>query len=358
MLQTPAKPEPPVIPIAPTEERWRAMTPAERERFLVSVNEVLSDPVFAMAEGRPHQKAKSRAIDMLSRHFRAMGKHIYLAEELSVIYPGAAGFVPDVMAVLDVEEPEDDQRMAWVVVDEGKGLDWVLEVLWAGDRKKDLEHNVERYASLGIPEYFVYDQRQQRILGYRLPPGARGGSTGVTSRFDGEAVSEERAERTSVREHAPEEPTKPANRAVACGAPSKRYQPILPRAGLYRSNVLGVDLAVVERSLRFFQGTAELYDTEHLIRRLEDIVANLQERAEQAARDIEQAAHDIEQAERNAEQSRAGVREAILTVLRARGVTCSAEGLGRLEACVDPGVLNQWLMRALQATSEAEVFGA
>lgn len=270
------------------------MTPAERERFLVDVNEALSDPMLVMAEGRPHKKAKSRAIDMLGLHFRAMGKRVYLSDGMSVLYPGLPGFEPDVMAVLDVEEPEDDQRMAWVVADEGKGLDWVLEVLWAGDRKKDLEDNVELYASLGIPEYFVYDQRQQRIFGHRLPPGG------------------------------------------------KRYQPILAQAGLYRSNVLGLDLAIVERSLRFFQGAAELYGTEHLIRRLEGMVSNLEERADTAARD--------------AEKSRAGVRAAILTVLRARGVTCSDEGLSRLDACVEPDVLNRWLSRALQATSEAEVF--
>jgi Uma2 family endonuclease len=294
-ISTKTQPAPPPVPVTPTEERWRAMTQAERERFLVGVNEALSDPAIVMSEGRPHKKAKSRAIDMLGRHFRAMGKPVYLAEEMSVLYPGVPGFVPDVMAVLGVEEPEDDQRMAWVVADEGRGLDWVLEVLWAGDRKKDLQDNVERYASLGIPEYFVYDQRQQRILGYRLP------TTGT-----------------------------------------KRYQPVLAQAGLYRSNVLGLDLAIVDRSLRFFQGAAELYGTEHLIRRLEGMVSNLEERAEQTARD--------------AEKSRAGVREAILTILGARGVTCSDEGRSRIEGCADPDVLNQWLARALQATSEAEVF--
>ena len=326
-----AKPAPPEVPVTPTEERWRAMTPAERERFLVGVNEALSDPIVVMSEGRPHKKAKSRAIDMLGRHFRAMGKHVYLAEELSVLYPGVRGFVPDVMAVLDVEEPEDDQRMAWVVADEGRGLDWVLEVLWAGDRKKDLEDNVDLYASLGIPEYFVYDQRSQRIVAHRLPPLG------------------------------------------------KRYEPILAQAGLYRSNVLGLDLAVVDRSLRFFQGAAELHGTESLIRRLEGMVANLEERAEQAARDAENATRDAEQATRDAEQatrdaekatrdaekatrdaqkSFAGVRGAILTVLRARGVTCSDEVLSRLDACLDPDALNRWLTRALQATSEAEVFAS
>src|SRR5947199_252385 len=42
-LRTPAPP-PASLPIAPTEEAWRAMTPADRERFLIQVNDALSDP--------------------------------------------------------------------------------------------------------------------------------------------------------------------------------------------------------------------------------------------------------------------------------------------------------------------------
>lgn len=277
------------------------MTQAEREQFMVEVNVALSDPRIVMAEGRPHKKAKSRAIDMLGLHFRAMGRHIYLAEELSVLYPGHEAFTPDIMAVLDVEEPEDDQRMAWVVMDEGKGLDWVLEVLWAGDRKKDLVDNVERYAALGIPEYFVYDQRKQRLLGYRLAPT------------------------------------------------TKRYQPILPQAGLYRSNVLALDLAIEKGSLRFYQGTAELYDTTHLIERLSGMIENLEERAEHAAREVENA-------HREAEDARDGMRRAIVAFLATRGVTCSAEGMARLDACTESKQLERWLHRALLATSEADMF--
>jgi Uma2 family endonuclease len=78
-----------------------------------------------------------------------------------------------VLAVLDVPQPEDDERMAWVVADEGKGLDLVLEVLHHADRNKDLVENVERYARLGIPEYFVYDRARQRIHGHRRSPRSR-----------------------------------------------------------------------------------------------------------------------------------------------------------------------------------------
>lgn len=287
--------EPKTIPIAPSEERWRQMSKEQREAFLVSVNEALSDPLRVMSEGRPHKKAKTRAIDMLGLHFRALGRRIYLAEEMAVVYPNEVSFCPDVLAVLEVEEPEDDQRMAWVVQDEGKGLDWVLEVLWAGDRKKDLVENVEKYAELGIPEYFIYDKKSERLLGYHLSDSG------------------------------------------------KRYQPIIAQAGRYCSNVLGIDLAIVDNSLKFYEGAAELYDSGHLIKRLEGMVENLERKNGVA--------------ESEAEANRQTIREMILNILTANGVRCSPSAIETLEACTDADILKQWVNRALTAKTEAEVFG-
>src|SRR5262245_22909676 len=125
MARTPSKKpgSPASLPTVPTVEAWRAMTPAQRLDFQLQVLEALSDPAAAMPEGRPHKKAKSRALDALNLHFRTIGRAIYLAEEMAVLYPDDKPFNPDLLAVLDVEEPEDDQRMAWVVAEEGKGLD-------------------------------------------------------------------------------------------------------------------------------------------------------------------------------------------------------------------------------------------
>jgi hypothetical protein len=102
---------PGAIPVGPSLEEWRAMTAAERESFLVKVLDALSDPRNAMTEGRPHKKAKTRAIDLLGLHFKAMGRIVYLAEEMAVVYPGEETFSPDVLAVVDVPQPEDDERM-------------------------------------------------------------------------------------------------------------------------------------------------------------------------------------------------------------------------------------------------------
>ncbi len=298
------------LPIGPTEDEWRAMTPQERERFLVKVLDALSDPRSAMTEGRPHKKAKLRAIDMLGLHFKAMGRVVYLAEEMAVVYPGEETFSPDILAVLDVQEPEDDLRMAWVVSDEGKGLDLVLEVLHHGNRNKDLVENVERYARLDIPEYFIYDRARQQIHGYRL-----------------------------------------------VGPGSTRYQRIVPQSGRYRSMVLGLDMAISGGTLRFFQGMAELFGSADLIGRLTGIVEELEARAGQAEVKAEQAEGKAQQAEVRAQQAvAAGLREAVLAVLEARGISCSDEARGSLMACDDIPTLQRWLSRAKVAGSVADVF--
>jgi Uma2 family endonuclease len=284
------------LPIAPTEEEWQKMTPDERERLMIKVNDSLSDPHRTMSEGRPHKKAKARAIDVLGLHFHAIGRVVYLAEEMSVMYPGEEVFSPDVLAVLDVPQPADDPRLSWVVVEEKKGLDFVLEVLHRGDRKKDLVDNVERYARLGIPEYFIYDRARQQIHGYRL-----------------------------------------------VGAGTKRYQRIMPQVGRYTSLVLGLDMVIQEGALRFFYGIGELIGSDDLIGRLSGMVGALEAKAEEAETKAEQALA-------------AGLRQGILAVLDARGIACPDEAHERLMSCEDPATLQRWLLRAKSATSAGEAF--
>jgi hypothetical protein len=240
---------------------------------------------------------------------------------MAVAYPGEEVFSPDVLAVVDVPQIDDDPRMAWVVADEGKGLDFVLEVLHRGDRKKDLVDNVERYARLGIPEYFVYDRLRQEILGHRLiGPGAR------------------------------------------------RYQRILPQGGRHSSLVLGVDLAIQGGVLRFFQGTAELFSSADLIGRLTGMVEELEAKAERAEANAEESAAQAAQATAKAAQATAeveraaakvdraivGMRETVLAVLSARGIACPDDARARLMACDDLSTLQRWVARATVASSASE----
>ena len=148
MATAPATSAPPELPIGPARDEWHAMPPAERDRFYTQVFDALNALPEAMSEGRPHSRARSSAIDALTRHFRSTGRTIYVADDLAVIYPGEPVFSPDLLAVLDVPQPDpdEDERMAWVVVDEGRGPDFVLEVLHKGNRDKDLRRNVTELA--------------------------------------------------------------------------------------------------------------------------------------------------------------------------------------------------------------------
>lgn len=289
------------------------MTIKEREALQLRIIDAL-DTAMAMTEGRPHKKTKSRAVDALGLHFRSTGRVVYLAEEMTVLYPGEPGFCPDVLAVLDVEEPEDDQRMCWVVADEGKGLDLVIEVLHRGDRRKDLVHNVERYAHLGIPEYFIYDRALQQIHGYRLPPGAA------------------------------------------------RYQRVVPQLGHYHSNVLGLDLAIIGDNLQFLVGEARLPDSPELIGRLRAMLESETTRAEQAQAEQAQAAQaqaqveqaQAEQAQVEPAQAQARAR-AVLMVLRVRGIEVPDAQRERVLAERDGARLDRWLEKAVVVASLDDV---
>ncbi|MEP7125404.1 MAG: Uma2 family endonuclease [Byssovorax sp.] len=305
----PTSPSTESLPTVPTAESWRAMTPTERLRLQVEINATLSGPADAMGEGQPHRRAKSRALDALGLHFKTIGRAIYLAEELAVLYPGEKPFSPDILAVLDVEPSEDDERMSWVVVDEGKGPDLVIEVLHRGDRDKDLVENVERYARLGISEYFVYDRARQQIHGYRLPePGA------------------------------------------------SRYQRILPQLGHCRSAVLGLDLAIIGNTLRFLSGEATLPLSADLISRLQGMVESLETKADQAQAQIDQAQARADQAQARVDQAIEGLREALLAILDLRAIPCSEAARARIAASVDPSVLRQWLLRATMAVTAEDIF--
>jgi hypothetical protein len=140
----------------------------------------------------------------------------------------------------------------------GQGLGWVLEVHVGGDRKKDAELNVARYARLGIPEYFLYDRARNRLAAYRL------------------------------------------------ASPEARvYTPIVPNHGLYESQVLGLDVQVDEDRLRFYAGTALLLESEDLIARLEEMLDRAQRDAEEEALRREEETRRREEAEQEITRLRA-----------------------------------------------------
>jgi Uma2 family endonuclease len=221
-------------PRAPPMEVWERLTAEQRARVVQSLPSEFEPDEAAPPEGDFHFNAKVDVRRTLGRFYERVGKRVYLACELPVYYPGEKMFAPDVMAVLDVERRD---RERWVVADEGKGLDLALEIFVSGRRRKDYEHNVERYARLGILEYFIFDRGRLHLKGFRLP-------------------------------------------AVGSG----RYEPILPQHGHYASGVLGLELALEDNKLRFYYGDAPVPEAEELIHKLETMVDGLEIRLADAER--------------------------------------------------------------------------
>ena len=239
------------------------MGPEERAGVVEALPGEVTWDEMAMPEGDRHFQAKVRTLDVLQGYFSRQGRRVYLGAELPVYYPGERRFAPDLLAVLEAETHERDK---WVVSHEGKGLDWVLEVHVGGDRKKDAEYNVARYARLGIPEYFIYDRARQKLEGFRLP--------------------------------SPE---------------ARRYERMEPRVGRYTSRVLGLELEVAEGHLRLWAGNALLLESHELLARMNEKLEELQQRVDEEARLRAEETRQREELERRlAQEARRREEEARL----------------------------------------------
>jgi Uma2 family endonuclease len=216
------------------------MGPEEQARVVEALPGEVTWDEMAMPEGDKHFGAKVSTRDMLQGYFRDRPRGVYLGAELPIYYPAEPRFAPDLLAVLDVETHE---REKWVVSYEGKGLDWVMEVHVGGDRKKDAVRNVERYARLGIPEYFIYDRSREVLEAYRLPsPQAR------------------------------------------------EYTPMKPKHGRYRSAVLGLEFEVVDEQLRLWAGDTLLLESAEMLERAEKKLTEERRRRKEEAH----LRHDLE----------------------------------------------------------------
>lgn len=218
------------------------MTAEERAEVVASLPSDWEDAL--PPEGDRHWIPKVSARKTLERYFSRIGRSVYVGSELPIYYPDQRVFAPDVFAVLDVPLRERDR---WVVSDEQRGLDWVLQIFLAGSRRKDFERNVDLYARLGIQEYFLFERGALRLEGFRLPTRS-----------------------------------------------SQSYERISPHAGRLGSVSLGLELAIVGDRLRFFVGDAELPEVEELIERLERTAERAQSRAEQPESRLAAALQEIE----------------------------------------------------------------
>ena len=245
-------------PRAPPQEIWDRLSEAQRQRVVDRLPSEFEATEAQPPEGDLHTEEVYGARTALRRFFGKTGRSIYVGTNLPVYYPGQAMFSPDVMAVLDVPT---HPRSSWVVSREGKGLNLALEVIVLGNRRKDVELNVERYARLGIGECFVFDRPKLRLQGFRLRQSG------------------------------------------------KEYEPLIPQLGRLPSKVLGLDLGVERERLRFFSGDAELPGADDLILKLEGLVNDLETR-------VANAEHRAEEEARRADAMRSRLEEALAELER------------------------------------------
>jgi hypothetical protein len=258
----------PKDPRAPPTEIWREMSPEERAAVVASLP---ADPAvdFGPPEGDDHYDAADGPRKTLRRFFDRLGRRAYVGTNMSVYYPDEPVFAPDLFVVLDVEPKK---RSTWIVADEGKGLDFVLEVHVRGNWRKDFVTNVTRYARLGIREYFAFNFGSGVLVGHRL------GKSGTV------------------------------------------YEPLAAGATGFASAVLGLDLLVEGNRVRFFNAGAPLPELDELVGRLETAMVDTLSRLSGLERDLEQerAALEQERAAREQADARVAALEAELAALRAK----------------------------------------
>lgn len=113
----------------------------------------------------------------LGMHFRdpttLIVGELYLVPELG---QGTRGLrVPDMMVAFDVNPEACYRRNAYVISEQGKPPDFVLEVASESTGRVDVEDKPAAYAALGIPEYWRFDEtgasHGTRLAGDRLVEG-------------------------------------------------------------------------------------------------------------------------------------------------------------------------------------------
>lgn len=293
--------------VFPSTEVWLALDADARAAEIERILDALSEYRELMAEGVRHMRSKVGAAAELDGHFRRAGRPVFVASELPVFYPGEAVIAPDVMAVVDCDP--DIEPDSWVVADEGRGIDFVLEVRNQGKAHKDLVDAVRDYARRGIPEYFAFDCRRGHLRGWRL------GGPNATS-----------------------------------------YQPILPQRGYLPSRVLGLELAPVGTRLRFFTNGAVVPDATELIARLEAATDAQQAALDERTRKLDESNRKLDDALDRLGAAQAALIDGLLSLCAARALTLSAEQQARIVSEDDILRLSTWLRRAAVATDAASLF--
>ena len=129
-----------------------------------------------MAESAIHRRCMIDVADTLELWFKRHGRDDVLVGSNNFLYyergnPRAV-VAPDVYVVVGAPAGLRDTYMLW---NEPKGPDFVLEVTSKSTRRDDERRKRDVYAALGVKEYFLYDPRAEYLApplqGFRLRDG-------------------------------------------------------------------------------------------------------------------------------------------------------------------------------------------
>jgi Uma2 family endonuclease len=152
-----------------------------------------------MAETDIHRDLMLDIIEMLKNHFRAR-PDVYVSGNLLLYYEKGnpqKSVVPDVFVVLGIEKKK---RRTYLLWEEGKGPDFVLELVSPKTYREDLRKKKDLYASvLSVNEYYLYDPDgrylQPSLQGYRLINGVYMPIQAVKDRFPSDVLGLELGEK-------------------------------------------------------------------------------------------------------------------------------------------------------------------
>ena len=274
--QTPAEPDREQAADATAEQRslavvhaaalYRPTPPVERDEDGYPFSDAKP-----MSEGDYHGDVLDYAKGALRARFA--GHEVYASTDKFLFLEEGnrrAAVVPDVLVAFG---PPSGPRQSYKHWEEGKAPDFVLEVLSADNWRNDIERKPALYAELGVREYWTFDPR-----GVRTDGGPA---------FGGLASLATRGTRT----------------------------PITPSpSGEFRSNVLGLDLFALGRSLRFRDpATGEILpdhvESEAMRAAAESRAAAAESRADAAEERLAEATAAREAAERRIEELERRLRE-------------------------------------------------
>ena len=139
-----------------------------------------------MAETERHFRELVKNMSRIETHFAHL-PDAYVMGDMMMYYEegNPRKFIsPDIFVALGIGKKE---RRIYKIWEEGKPPDFVLEFASKGTYRNDLTRKVQLYASIGIPEYILYDVDRRYLptplMGFRLvdgdyveiPPLANGG---------------------------------------------------------------------------------------------------------------------------------------------------------------------------------------